>query len=44
LEQRIDRTAKERPEARDLKIQMHKRQLEVYKKLVPNNAGKWRMG
>ncbi|KAF2709232.1 trimeric LpxA-like protein [Pleomassaria siparia CBS 279.74] len=43
-QQRIDRTLKDRPEAQLLKTMMHRKQLDIFKKLVPNNAAKWRMG
>lgn len=43
-EHRIDKTMRDRDEARMLKIGMHRKQLEMFKKLVPNNAAKWRMG
>jgi len=43
-EQRINKTLKDRQDARALKGMMHRKQLEVFRKLVPNNAAKWKSG
>ena len=38
---RLDRTLKERPEVLQAKVLMHTKQVDMFKKLVPNNVAKW---
>lgn len=40
-ERRIDQTLILRPELLAAKLAMHKKQLEMFKKLIPNNVAKW---
>ncbi|KAF7454497.1 transferase hexapeptide domain protein [Pyrenophora tritici-repentis] len=39
--QRIDRTLQLRPEILDAKMAVHAKQLDMFKKLIPNNIAKW---
>ncbi|CAO2655637.1 Nn.00g044400.m01.CDS01 [Neocucurbitaria sp. VM-36] len=41
FEQRIDKTLQLRPEILDAKIAIHAKQLDMFKKLIPNNVAKW---
>ncbi|KAJ4371348.1 hypothetical protein N0V83_004565 [Neocucurbitaria cava] len=40
-EQRIDKTLQLRPEILESKMAIHSKQLEMFKKLIPNNVAKW---
>jgi dynactin-6 len=40
-EQRTDRTLQLRPEILNAKIAVHAKQLDMFKKLIPNNMSKW---
>jgi dynactin-6 len=40
-ERRLDKTLMLRPEIVEAKIAVHKQQLDMFKKLVPNNVAKW---
>lgn len=40
-EQRLDKTLMIRPEILEAKEAVHKKQLDMFKKLVPNNVAKW---
>ncbi|KAI8935504.1 hypothetical protein NX059_008075 [Plenodomus lindquistii] len=40
-ERRIDKTLQMRPELLDAKLAVHAKQLEMFKKLIPNNYAKW---
>jgi len=40
-ERRIDQTLLVRPELLAAKLAIHKKQLEMFKKLIPNNIAKW---
>jgi dynactin-6 len=40
-ERRIDKTLRDRPEVLHAKLLMHSKQLDMFKKLVPNNVAKW---
>ncbi|KAF2734226.1 trimeric LpxA-like protein [Polyplosphaeria fusca] len=40
-ERRIDYTTQARPELQEAKMMMHTKQIEIFKKLVPNNVTKW---
>ncbi|KAH8725066.1 trimeric LpxA-like protein [Phaeosphaeriaceae sp. PMI808] len=40
-EKRIDKTLQLRPEILDAKVAVHAKQLEMFKKLIPNNIAKW---
>jgi dynactin-6 len=40
-EQRTDRTLQMRPEILDAKMAVHAKQLEMFRKLIPNNISKW---
>ncbi|ORY12834.1 trimeric LpxA-like protein [Clohesyomyces aquaticus] len=41
LEKRVNKTLQSRPELQQAKVVMHTKQLEIFKKLVPNNVSKW---
>ncbi|KAH7135806.1 trimeric LpxA-like protein [Dendryphion nanum] len=41
FERRIDKTLQSRPEVQQMRTLMHEKQLEVFKKLLPNNLAKW---
>ena len=38
---RVDRTLQLRPEILDAKMAVHAKQLDMFKKLIPNNIAKW---
>lgn len=40
-ERRIDRTLQMRPEVLEMKTAFHAKQLDTFKKLLPNNVAKW---
>jgi dynactin-6 len=40
-EQRTDKTLLLRPEILDAKMAVHKKQLDMFRKLIPNNVAKW---
>ncbi|KAF2853200.1 trimeric LpxA-like protein [Plenodomus tracheiphilus IPT5] len=40
-ERRLDKTLQLRPELLDAKLGVHAKQLEMFKKLIPNNVTKW---
>ncbi|KAF1845151.1 trimeric LpxA-like protein [Cucurbitaria berberidis CBS 394.84] len=40
-EQRIDKTLQLRPEILDAKMAVHTKQLDMFRKLIPNNVAKW---
>lgn len=40
-ERRLDATLKLRPEVRDMKMAFHAKQLDTFRKLLPNNIAKW---
>ncbi|KAF2657869.1 trimeric LpxA-like protein [Lophiostoma macrostomum CBS 122681] len=40
-ERRIDKTLQSRPEILQARVLMHTRQIDMFKKLVPNNVAKW---
>jgi dynactin-6 len=40
-ERRVDKTLQSRPEILQAKVLMHARQIEMFKKLIPNNVAKW---
>ncbi|OCK80307.1 trimeric LpxA-like protein, partial [Lepidopterella palustris CBS 459.81] len=40
-ERRIDTTLRSRADLRETKMLMHAKQIEVFKKLIPNNVTKW---
>jgi dynactin-6 len=40
-ERRIDKTLRDRPEVLQARLLMHAKQLDMFKKLVPNNIAKW---
>jgi dynactin-6 len=40
-EQRTDRTLQLRPEILDAKMAVHAKQLDMFRKLIPNNISKW---
>ena len=40
-EQRIDKTLQLRPEMVEAKMAVHAKQLDMFKKLIPNNVAKW---
>lgn len=40
-EQRIDKTLQIRPEILEAKMAVHAKQLDMFKKLIPNNVAKW---
>ncbi|RMZ74657.1 transferase hexapeptide domain-containing [Pyrenophora seminiperda CCB06] len=40
-QQRVDRTLQLRPEILDAKMTVHAKQLDMFKKLIPNNIAKW---
>jgi dynactin-6 len=40
-QQRIDRTLQIRPEILDSKMTVHAKQLDMFRKLIPNNISKW---
>jgi dynactin-6 len=40
-EQRIDKTLQLRPEIAEAKMAIHRKQLDMFKKLVPNQIAKW---
>ena len=40
-DQRLDKTLQLRPEILDAKMAVHEKQLEMFKKLIPNNVAKW---
>jgi dynactin-6 len=40
-EQRTDKTLQMRPEIMDAKMAVHAKQLDMFKKLIPNNVTKW---
>jgi dynactin-6 len=40
-QQRVDRTLQLRPEILDAKMAVHAKQLDMFKKLIPNNIAKW---
>ncbi|KAF1939447.1 trimeric LpxA-like protein [Clathrospora elynae] len=40
-QQRIDKTLQLRPEILDAKVTVHAKQLDMFKKLIPNNIAKW---
>lgn len=41
VERRVDRTLQTRPEVQQARAMMHIKQIEVFKKLLPNNLAKW---
>jgi dynactin-6 len=40
-QRRVDRTLVSRPDMQVTRLLMHRKQIEVFKKLVPNNVAKW---
>jgi dynactin-6 len=40
-QQRIDRTLQLRPEILQAKMAVHAKQLDMFKRLIPNNIAKW---
>lgn len=40
-ERRVDKTLQLRPELLIAKLVIHRKQLEMFKKLIPNNVAKW---
>jgi dynactin-6 len=40
-QQRIDKSLQMRPEILDARMTIHKKQLDMFRKLIPNNIAKW---
>jgi dynactin 6 len=40
-ERRIDMTMQSRPDLQRAKLAMHMKQIDVFRKLIPNNVAKW---
>jgi dynactin-6 len=40
-QQRVDKTLQLRPDILDAKMAVHAKQLDMFRKLIPNNSAKW---
>ena len=40
-ERRVDKTLQSRPEVQEMRMAFHAKQLDTFRKLIPNNSAKW---
>ncbi|KAF2130293.1 trimeric LpxA-like protein [Dothidotthia symphoricarpi CBS 119687] len=43
-EQRVDKTVQLRPDILEARMAVHRKQLDMFRRLIPNNAAKWALG